>query len=140
MYVEKEIIAAKLFLKDTTIQTRQHTESETAAAKKYVDDAVENFKNDLTGIISQELKNHGVIDEFGNAILIPGPAGESIVGPAGKNGRDGQSIVGAQGPQGIEGDVSFAEKASLEIVKSELEKFKEGFGLKQLLLKAFRRK
>ena len=133
-FVEKEIAVSKKFVIDTTAAAKQHTENETAAAKQYVEDAVENFQVNLLSMIVQELQSRGVIDEFGKAILIPGPAGESIVGPAGK---DGKSIVG---PQGIEGDVSFAEKASLEIIKSELEKFKKGFGFKEILRCAFRRK
>ena len=71
-------------------------------AKRSMQAELQTAASMLSQIVIKELKRSGVIDESGNAVLTPGPAGKdgqdgkSIVGPAGKDGVDGKSIVGPQ--------------------------------------------
>src|SRR5712691_3155323 len=57
----------------------------------------------LSEVVRHELKTSGVIDESGNAILIPGPVGpvSEIQGPKGDRGDRGER--GEQGSQGESG-------------------------------------
>ncbi len=68
----------------------------------------------LAEVVRHELKTSGVINENGDAILLPGPVGapgadsqvagpKGDVGPVGPAGHDGKSIVGAQGERGQDG-------------------------------------
>jgi hypothetical protein len=61
-------------------------------------------KSALRWAVIEELRATGVIDAEGNAVLIPGPPGkdstvagakgDSIIGPAGRDGRDAKIVIG----------------------------------------------
>ena len=106
----------------------------------------------LQQIVVDELKHAGVIDSNGQAVLIvgpvgrdgkngadstvPGPQGQSIIGPAGRDGVDGKSIVGPSGQDGKDADVGAVIKAA----KSEVDAYVAGKlfefqnGLRSLIL------
>jgi hypothetical protein len=75
-------------------------EEATSAAYKFIQSEILKIRNDLTGMIRQALQDCGAVDEFGNAILIPGP-----IGPQGLSGRDGKdsTIPGPIGATGLPG-------------------------------------
>ncbi len=104
------------------------------AAQRVMQDELQSAKDTLREIVVKELKQGGVIDSEGRAILIPGPPGKDgrdgvdgkdstvpgpkgDVGPAGYTpkkgidyfdgvpGQDGQSVVGLQGPVGRDSTV-----------------------------------
>jgi len=93
-----------------------------AVAKTAFESEIAALHASLDSVVLQKLKDAGVVDASGNAILIAGPAGpagrdgvngkdstvvgpagESIIGPQGEKGPAGESIVGPRGPQGEPG-------------------------------------
>jgi hypothetical protein len=107
-----------------------------AESKKIVTEAIAKIQHDIRSAIVSELTTRGVIDANGNAI--PGPAGkdgadstvvgpagkdgESIVGPAGRDGVDGQSITGPAGRDGKDADIT----AAVAAVETKLASFVSG--------------
>jgi Collagen triple helix repeat (20 copies) len=69
-----------------------------AAARRAMQDELQTAKDAIREMITEALKNAGVIDDQG--LAVPGPQGEP--GRDGKDGRDGSK--GDRGDQGLKGD------------------------------------
>jgi hypothetical protein len=85
-----------------------------AAAKSSFASEIAKMHASLGSVVVQALKDAGIIDADGQAILVAGPAGRdgrngvdgkdsNIPGPAGRDGIDGKSIVGPAGRDGRDG-------------------------------------
>jgi len=86
-----------------------------ASVRQLVDETrreiVEEYGSSATvirQIVLHELKVGGVLDENGQAILLPGPVSTTPgpIGQKGEPGRDGQSIVGRDGRDGQDANIS----------------------------------
>jgi hypothetical protein len=103
-----------------------------AISKHLVTTAIHDFRKEFRGIVLEELQTRGVLDEFGKAILIPGPIGATgpagrngadstvpgpvgLTGPTGSTGRDGadSTVPGPVGPRGLQGDVGLSGRDSV---------------------------
>jgi hypothetical protein len=71
-----------------------------SAAKSAFASEIAKLHASLGSVVVQALKDAGVIDADGRAILVPGPAGRD---GQGRDGVDGQSIVGPRGETGAPG-------------------------------------
>ncbi len=93
----------------------------------------------LSQVVVQELKHSGVIDENGNAVLIPGPKGDSITGSRGEKGDSITGAPGRNGADGVDGKtpdisevVSVAKSEVNQFVEAKLSEFQNG--LRNLIL------
>src|SRR6266576_3991785 len=75
----------------------------------------------LAHVVHHALVTGGVLDENGKAVLIPGPKGDSVVGPKGDVGQDGVSVIGPRGRDAkiTIGDVVAGETASVSLREHE---------------------
>ena len=90
--------------RDSTVAGPSGPAGKDADITKVVEAALKRVKDEfdaeyaaLAQVVRHELIKGGVLDESGNAILVPGPAGASVVGPKGDVGQDGVSVVGPRG-------------------------------------------
>jgi len=93
-----------------------------AAAKVSFESEITALHSRLGSVVLQALKDAGVVDSNGKAILVAGPAGldgqnSTVAGPA---GRDGESITGPTGTNGrdaqvVIGTVSAGDQAAASV-------------------------
>lgn len=83
----------------------------------FVSEQLAAFRISFTRMVREELQKAGAIDAEGKAILIPGPRGESITGPAGK---DGNVLEAIQASQKLIANFEKETRASLESFRAEV--------------------
>ena len=119
--------------RDSTVVGPQGPAGRDADVTQVVEAALKKVKEEfdqeyavLAQVVRHALVTGGVLDENGNAILIPGPTGapgadSQVAGPAGRDGVDGKSIVGPAGRDAkiAIGSVTVGSEASASLREHE---------------------
>jgi hypothetical protein len=110
--------------RDSTAVGPQGVPGRDADITKVVEAALKRVKEEfdaeyaaLAQVVRHELIKGGVLNDAGNAILIPGPAGPKGDSAVGLPGQDGVSVIGPRGRDAkiTIGDVAAGEKASFSL-------------------------